>query len=213
MEGVTYTGKYLQFINHDGWEYVKRIGCRSAVVIIPETKDNCVILIEQARKPFFLSVIEFPAGLVGDKDEDEKVSEAAYRELREETGYIPVDSQMDYFGCFSTSPGLTNELVQIVRLKVKKDKTAIPEEGIIVHKVPKINLVPWLKSKSITNEISDKVMMYALKYEDLKESSFITLFREIVRCYLSNMVGWTILICLSFLIGSCTIRTIFDMWK
>lgn len=213
MEDVVYSGKYLEFVTKDSWEYVKRIGCSSAVVIIPETVDNCVILIEQARKPFYLPVIEFPAGLVGDTDADETVLDAAYRELREETGYVPVDPNMDFFGYFSTSPGLTNELVQIVRLKVKRDKQAIPEEGIIVHKVPLRNLFTWLSSKNLTNEISDKVLMYALNYPKRVESSFVTLCREIVRCYLSNMLGWTILICLSTLIGSCTMRAIVDMWK
>lgn len=209
-----YKGNYLTLKKEDNWEYVERIGCSSAVIIIPETIDDCVILVQQNRKPFAFRVIEFPAGLVGDENTDEEVMDAAYRELREETGYVPIDKKVDYFGSYCTSPGLTNEKVHLVRIKVKFDKTAVPEEGIRVYKISLKYLKEWLDNHSITNEISDKVLFYALKYEMKKgEWSFKRLIHKIITNFLNNMIWWTFTICISLLIGSCTIKGIVDMWR
>lgn len=60
---------------------------KSAVIVLPVTKDNEVILVIQSRSSTKESVcIEFPAGYI---ENGEKVEEGGIRELAEETGYVP----------------------------------------------------------------------------------------------------------------------------
>ena len=82
-------GRFLRVQWHRGWEYVERTHARGVVVIAAMTADEHVILIEQLRVPVGASVLELPAGLVGDDEAptDELLEEAATRELLEETGY------------------------------------------------------------------------------------------------------------------------------
>ena len=97
MSEILAEGKYLRLLkNSRGWEFAERISEGGAVVIVPLSDDNKVILIEQYRPPIGCTVIEFPAGLVGDSAEfqGELLEVAAERELLEETGYAA--AQMEY---------------------------------------------------------------------------------------------------------------------
>lgn len=59
----------------------------SAVIIVPITEDNKTIIVVQPRVFTKSGIgIEVPAGYI---DEDETPENAALRELREETGYVP----------------------------------------------------------------------------------------------------------------------------
>lgn len=227
-----YKGKFLSFKERDSWEYVERLGCKSAVVIIPVTLNNEVVLIEQKRVPLGRNVIEFPAGLVGDEGfGSESFVTAAFRELKEETGYIPVPESesicadnIEYFGEFCTSPGLSNEKVHVVRIVVEKDNLATPEDGITVHVVPLFELRDWLKEKSKTCEVSVKTLLYSLRCEDCfceencleecctygEEDSFLC---HLAKSFLDNMVGWTIAACISAFVVSYTIKEILNLWK
>lgn len=223
-----FKGKFLSLKKKDNWEFAERIGCSSVVIIIPHTYDNEIILVEQKRVPLGRNVIEFPSGLVGDDagGEGESFYTAAVRELKEETGYSPSDDSIKYSGSFCTSPGLTNEKVHLVRIEVKADEGATPEEGIIVHVVPLENLKDWLKKKSSECDISVKVFLYSFKCEEcycscseVTEEETITISekdsfaKRVMVNFLNNLVGWTIAICISFSIGSCTIREIVNAWK
>lgn len=86
-------------------ELIKHSG---AVAIIPITKDNKIVFVEQYRKPLEKTLIEIPAGKL-EKDEDPK--EAAIRELQEETGYTANNLQL--ITSFYTSPGFADEIVYI----------------------------------------------------------------------------------------------------
>ena len=83
------TGRYLTFVEEDGWEYVTRPGVTGIVVIVAVTDDQRLVLVEQYRRAVHRRVIELPAGMVGDSDgrRAESMQDAAARELEEETGY------------------------------------------------------------------------------------------------------------------------------
>ena len=55
--------------------------------MVAVTAENELLLVEQYRPPPNARVIELPAGLAGDDDGAETLTDAARRELLEETGY------------------------------------------------------------------------------------------------------------------------------
>lgn len=127
-----------------------------AVVIIPLLKKANssdppeTLLVEQYRPPVERKTIEFPAGLI---DIGETPSQAALRELREETGYVgefcKVQPKESRIVCMS--PGLTDESVQIVVVEVDLENPynhGVPtpqcEEGEHI-KVKRVNLMDGLK--------------------------------------------------------------------
>jgi ADP-ribose pyrophosphatase len=67
------------------WEFFERVNCKGIVVIVPVTEEKEVLLVRQFRPPVNGYVIEFPAGLMSEKED--VLKEAAMRELIEETGY------------------------------------------------------------------------------------------------------------------------------
>jgi ADP-ribose pyrophosphatase len=83
---VLHAGKYINLVERNGWEYVTR-NTKDVAIIMPVMDDGKIILIKEFRQPLQKYVIGLPAGLVGDKGEDEEVSDAAGRELIEETGF------------------------------------------------------------------------------------------------------------------------------
>lgn len=86
-------------------ELVKHQG---AVAIIPITKDNKIVFVEQYRKPLEKSLIEIPAGKL-EAGEDPKTT--AVRELEEETGYTT--NNLSFVTSFYSSPGFADELLHI----------------------------------------------------------------------------------------------------
>ncbi len=64
------------------WDF---IGHRGAAAVIPVMDDGSIIMVRQYRNALDRFTLEIPAG--GLKSADEPTSEAAARELREETGY------------------------------------------------------------------------------------------------------------------------------
>ncbi|WP_188453731.1 NUDIX domain-containing protein [Virgibacillus oceani] len=86
-------------------EIIKHPG---AVAIIPITKDNKIVFVEQYRKPLEKTLVEIPAGKL---EAGEKPEVTAVRELEEETGYTT--SNLTYVTSFYTSPGFADELMYI----------------------------------------------------------------------------------------------------
>ena len=82
-------GKYVELVDENGWEFVRRHASSGVVVIVATTDAGELVLVEQTRVPLGRRAIELPAGLVGDVkgSEDEPLERAAERELEEETGF------------------------------------------------------------------------------------------------------------------------------
>ena len=106
-------GRHLALRAHDGWEYVTRTRGRGVVGVVALTPAREVLLVEQYRPPVGCRVLELPAGLVADVDE-ETVLEAAARELYEETGYRAPDGRLHWLMRAPSSAGLTDEVVELV---------------------------------------------------------------------------------------------------
>ncbi|GEM_PF-56198 len=162
MSEILAEGKYLRLLkNSKGWEFAERISEGGAVVIVPLRDDNKVILIEQYRPPIGCTVIEFPAGLVGDSAEfqGELLEVAAERELLEETGYAA--AQMEYLTDGPPSAGMSNERVTFFlasSLRRVAEGGGDENEDIDIHEIPLKEVSTFLENAKLRGaEIDPKV--------------------------------------------------------
>ena len=162
-----YRGKFLELRNRDGWEYVHRVRGQTPVGIAAVTPNDEVVLIAQFRIPVGKSIIEIPAGLVGDKagEESEAWQIAAQRELLEETGWSA--EKVEFLTEGPTSAGLTSECIKLVRatgLRKIGDPTPDGDEQITVHLVPMKNVDAWLAEKVRGGQLVDPKVYAALYF-------------------------------------------------
>lgn len=140
------TGKYLELVREDDWEFAIRNKGSGVVGIIPVTDDNALVLVEQWRAAIDGPCIELPAGLVGDEDDaEEDMLVAAQRELEEETGFCAREWKWLYEG--ASSAGMTPETVHMylaTRLSRVGQGGGTSHENITVHVVPLDTIEQWL---------------------------------------------------------------------
>lgn len=99
------------------WSFIQRISNREAAIVVARTKEtSSYIVIKQYRVPFDEYIFEFPAGLI---DAKELPSEAALRELEEETGYRGKVTKVS--GPLSSSAGLTSEIIYLVYVETDEE--------------------------------------------------------------------------------------------
>ncbi len=141
-----HAGRYLGLYEVNGWEFVSRQNASAVVVLIAVNDARQLILVEQFRPPLQQSVIELPAGLVGDLDDpDEDLLLAAQRELLEETGYHSDD--MEFLLSCPTSSGMTDEVISFIRarkLQKRGPGGGDASENIIVHEIQLSEVDQWL---------------------------------------------------------------------
>jgi ADP-ribose pyrophosphatase len=143
---TAWEGKWLRMRQRGRWEYVERTNDRGmAVIIVAITPDGNMLFVEQERVALERRTIEMPAGLIGDLAAGEDATDAARRELLEETGWEA--AQVVHLMTGPTSSGLTNEQVVFVRASGLRrvhagggDET----EQIVVHEVPLAEAPRWL---------------------------------------------------------------------
>lgn len=144
------SGRFLEFVQKDGWEFVTRSNAQGVVAIIALTHDDQLVLIEQHRPPLGRTVIEIPAGLVGDDHEatGEADLEAARRELLEETGYT-AERWRSIVTCAS-SAGLTDECIHFFRadgLTKSAEGGGVDGERIHVVLVARSRIHAWIQER------------------------------------------------------------------
>ena len=146
-EQVVWAGKFITAKVRGKWEYVSRSrGIKAAVILAIDEQDH-VLLVEQFRVPLGKACIELPAGLIGDEAgrEGEDPTEAANRELEEETGYRA--RQMEMLGEFYSSPGMVSESFTLLRahgLTRNGPGGGLDGEDITVHRVPRRRLAAFV---------------------------------------------------------------------
>lgn len=140
-------GRWLRLLRRGRWEYAQRVVGATAAVIVAVTDDDQLILIEQPRPAVGGLVVELPAGLIGDI-EDESPEQAAARELEEETGYRP--GRLERVAAGTSTAGLSDErLILYVAHDVKRvgDGGGDEHEDITVHLVPLDEVDDWLATR------------------------------------------------------------------
>jgi len=176
---VKYAGKWLIFekINYSDsqgntryWENVSRTTKNGAVVIIAKTsKSGKIILIRQFRIPINNYIIEFPAGLVDEKESSEM---AAIRELKEETGYIGKVTKI--LPPIHSSPGMTNESIAVAFVEIDEELPAnkVPcveheaTEDIQVFSIEQDKIATFLKERrNAGDSIDAKLMIFTIGLE------------------------------------------------
>ena len=143
-------GRYITFLDDGGWEYVTRPRITGIVVLVAITPEREVVLVEQHRRPVANSVIELPAGMVGDVPghEGESLAVAAHRELLEETGFESTEMRELVAG--PVAVGLSDEIITFFQahgLERVGPGGGDYTEDIQVHVVPLATLEAFLAER------------------------------------------------------------------
>jgi len=137
------------------------------VNIIPITKDNKVVLIEQYRQGIDDLTIEVPGGLI---EPYENPLNAAMRECKEETGYSS-NSEAVLLGINSPNPAfLNNKCYSFVWFDCEKtDKQHLDKnEDIRVFELPMEDIKEWILTGKINHSlVLTAFFFYFLKYSKL----------------------------------------------
>ena len=150
--------RFLRLVERGTWSYVQRTNEVRVVAVSAFTPENEIILVEQFRPPVQCNVIELPAGLAGDiaGEQDESLQTAAERELLEETGFVA--KSWERIADLSSSAGLTDEVVTLFHaqdLTREHEGGGVDNENIIVHLIPKEDVVSWLKAQQADGKLID----------------------------------------------------------
>ena len=160
---TVYEGRFLKLAKRGRWEYATRTKATGVVAVIPMHDDGRVVLIEQYRPPIDASVIELPAGLVGDEDDSETLLTAAKRELEEETGYTA--AEWIGLGTAYASPGLTDEAITFFLargLTRTSEGGGVGSESITVHEMAIGDMHAWLSTIMQTEKKIDMKLLAGL---------------------------------------------------
>jgi ADP-ribose pyrophosphatase len=108
-----------------------------AAAVLPITPEGDVLLVRQLRPAIGQTLVEIPAGLLDQREED--ALSCAARELREETGYR--HTTIEFLGGCFTSAGFTDEYVHLFVATTAPEPDGPPEEGIELLRRPFHELV------------------------------------------------------------------------
>lgn len=165
-----YRGSYLSLLKIGRWEFVSRSNASGVVALIAVTDQRELVLVEQFRIPINSTVIELPAGLVGDlTNRDEPVLLAAQRELLEETGFEA--AHLEVLMTCPSSAGMSDEVITFVLATGLKKVSAgggDSSEDITVHVVPLAEIDRWLEDRRTAGTPQDPKIFTALYWLSLE---------------------------------------------
>lgn len=125
------------------WYY---IDTPKSVIIVPFNIDSKLVMVKQYRYNLKKFTLEFPSGSV---NQNEKVEEAAIRELIEETGFKTSVEFMKSIGHFYVLPSETNRYVTILVAESVK-KITEPKHDKIIEKYFEMQTVELSFNKAIS---------------------------------------------------------------
>lgn len=113
--------------------YREHVLAGDAVIVMPVTESNELIMILEPRTPIGRTVLAFPAGMI---EQGETPEEAAIRELEEETGYLA--KSVKKMRVLYPTIGYSNERTTILLAKdlLKTQRHLDETEDIEVVKIP-----------------------------------------------------------------------------
>ncbi len=162
-EQVVWQGRFITTKQRGNWEYVSRArNIRAAVILAIDAEDH-VLLVEQYRVPLRRNCIELPAGLVGDSadSENEDTTDAANRELEEETGYQA--DRMEVLGEFYSSPGMVTESFTLLRahgLRQVGPGGGVDDEAITTHRVALSDIPDFIaRRRAMGDAVDVKILL------------------------------------------------------
>jgi ADP-ribose pyrophosphatase len=167
-------GRFVELVRDGRWEYVRRIGARGAVFVLAVTPARELVLVEQFRVPLQARSLELPAGIFGDDESpaDETAEACAIRELEEETGFRGARAHLLFTG--PVAPGLTNEILYLVRVE---DLTRVHAGGgvggedITVHLAPLATIDRWLEDRQREGLMIEPRIHAGLRFVDRTAST------------------------------------------
>jgi len=129
----------LEVLNNGLVSHYECIDHPGAVVVLPVFGDGSIMFVQQYRPAIDGLSIELPAGL---KEEGEDILKTAKRELWEETGYKA--EKLKLINSFYTSPGYSNERIELVEATCLERKREDCEEGISISIMGEEEVKTWL---------------------------------------------------------------------
>lgn len=134
-------------------------------VLVLDSEEKKILLVEQYRPGVGGKILEIPAGLI---ENGETALETVYREIREETGYEKENYEFLYVpkNSLILSPGYTTESLYIYIVKLK-EKNIEPKE-LILDEGEDIE-VTWLDVDEVKEKTNDFKTHYAMElYSNLR---------------------------------------------
>jgi ADP-ribose pyrophosphatase len=149
-------GRHMRFLDRNGWEYVEHRTAPEAAMIVALTAREEIVLAEEFRPPLNANVVSLPAGLVGDEG-PEDASDAARRELAEETGHETA-APFEMLGRGPGSPGQSSEMVTFFlarNVERRREQAPYDRGKIAVHVVPIRGLRAWAQAREAEGKVID----------------------------------------------------------
>ncbi|RLI24180.1 ADP-ribose pyrophosphatase [Candidatus Bathyarchaeota archaeon] len=150
--GLVIIKDILEFADGSTWEYVY-FKSRGTVAVAALTEEGKLILTRQYRHPLRKVVYELPGGAI---EEGETPSQAALRELKEETGYTA--ESLELIGRFSRGPG-SQAVVEIFLAKNVKRINDFDSNEILEVELMDLNL---LLQRILKGECFDAALIIAV---------------------------------------------------
>ncbi len=140
-------------------EYIKHVG---AACVVPVDADGNVIVVKQFRYPFSAVLTEIPAGKLDSKNEAH--SEAAKRELEEETGCIA--EELIYLGEYYPTCAYSDEVIHMYLAKGLSfvSQHLDEDEFVDVEKIPLKRLVNDIMKGDIKDGKTQTAILKAYLY-------------------------------------------------
>ncbi len=149
-------GRFLRLVRRDGWEWAERVNARGVVVVVARTPESRVLMVEQYRPPVGARVLELPAGLAGDEAAGESLSDAAARELEEETGWRA--GRIEPLPGGPGSAGMSSEVLSLflaTELQRIGPGGGVGNEAIVVHEVPQARVPDFVAERAAEGVMTD----------------------------------------------------------